>query len=288
MEPVLVMAMLGGVFLSQSSAATAPSQAAMSASSVRTETTAARLTDVPAMPKGKSTVMGGSIKDVDQVRDRFVLNVYGEKPMRVLYDERTQVFRDGKRISLRDLEPSAHASVQTTLDGASIFAVSVHILSAQPSGDYQGRVKSYDPGTGELTLTSSASREPFRIQVTNQTSFKREGQSAFSSVQSSANDLVPGSLVSVQFASNNKGRGTAQEISVLAAPGATFIFSGTLSALDMHAGALTLVDAKTDQGYQIFFDPTHRSAESLRTGQRVRISADYDGKRYVATEISVE
>jgi Domain of unknown function (DUF5666) len=288
MDPILVMAMLGGAFFSQVSAAAAPSQAAMSASSVKTEGTATRLTDIPAMPKGKSTVMGGSIKDVDQVRDRFVLHVYGEKPMRVLYDERTQVFRDGKRISLRDLEPSEHASVQTTLDGASIFAVSVHILSEQPSGDYQGRVKSFNPGTGELTLTSAASREPFRIQVTNQTSFKREGQSAFSSAPSGANDLVPGSLVSVQFASNNKGRGTAQEISVLAAPGATFIFSGTLSALDMHAGALTLMDAKTDQGYQIFFDPTHRSAADLRTGQHVRISADYDGKKYVATEISVE
>lgn len=288
MEPVLVMAMLGGAFLSQSSAAPAPGQAAVNASSVRTEGTAARLTDIPPMPKGKSTVMGGSIRDVDQVRDRFVLNIYGEKPMRVLYDERTQVFRDGKRIPLHDLGPSAHASVQTTLEGASIFAISVHILSDQPSGDYQGRVMGFNHDTGVLTLTSAASRAPFRVQVTNLTSFKREGQSAFSSQQSSANDLVPGSLVTVQFAANNHGQGNATEITVLAAPGATFIFSGTLSSLDMAKGALTLEDAKSNQAYQIFFDPTHQSAESLRAGQRVRISADYDGKRYVATDISVE
>jgi len=282
------MAMLGGAFVIQWPAAPASAQAPVPASSVRTESTATRLTDIPPMPKGKSTVMGGSIRDVDQVRDRFVLNVYGEKPMRILYDERTQIFRDGKRIALRQLEPSAHASVQTMLDGASIFAVTVHILSEQPSGDYQGRVKSYNPETGELALTSAASREPFRIQVTNQTSFKREGQSAFSSQQSSANDLMPGSLVSVTFGSNNKGKGTAQEISVLAAPGATFIFSGALSALDMANGSLTLVDAKSNQSYQIFFDPTHQSTDSLRPGQCVRISADYDGKRYVATEISAE
>jgi hypothetical protein len=282
------MAMLGGALVIQWSAAPASGQAPVSASSVRTESTATRLTDIPPMPKGKSTVMGGSIRDVDQVRDRFVLNVYGEKPMRILYDERTQIFRDGKRIALRQLEPSAHASVQTMLDGASIFAVTVHILSQQPSGDYQGRVRSYNPDTGELTLTSAESREPFRIQVTNQTSFKREGQSAFSSQQSSANDLMPGSLVSVTFGSNNKGKGAAQEISVLAAPGATFIFSGALTALDMANGSLTLVDAKSNQSYQIFFDPTHQSADSLRPGQRVRISADYDGKGYVATEISVE
>jgi Domain of unknown function (DUF5666) len=288
MEPVLVMAMLGGAFLSQASAAPAmAAQAAVSASSVKTEG-ASHLTDVPPLPKGKSTVLGGSIRDVDQVRDRLVLNVYGEKPMKILYDERTQVFRDGKRIPLHDLGPSAHASVQTALDGATIFAVSVHILSDQPAGDYEGRVMSFDREKGILTLTSAESRAPFRVQVTNQTAFKREGQSAFSSQQSSANDLLPGSLVTVQFASNNKGQGAATQISVLAAPGASFVFSGTLSALDMHSGALSLLDAKSNQAYQIFFDPTHQSATTLRPGQRVRISADYDGKRYVATEISVE
>lgn len=288
MEPVLVMAMLGGALLSQAAAAPATTaETGMSASSVKTER-ASNLTDVPPLPKGKSTVLGGSIREVDQVRDRMVLNVYGEKPMKILYDERTQVFRDGKRIPLHDLGPTAHASVQTALDGATIFAVSVHILSAQPNGDYEGRVLSFDRDRGILTLTSATSRAEFRVLVTSQTSFKREGQSVFSSQQSSANDLLPGSLVSVLFDSNNKGQGTATQISVLAAPGATFIFSGTLSALDMHNGALTLLDAKSNQAYQIFFDPTHQSATSLRPGQRVRISADYDGNRYVATEISVQ
>jgi hypothetical protein len=288
MERVFVVAMLGGALLSHSSAAPARGQAAVSSTSVPSAGSTAHLGDVPALPKGKSTILGGSIRDVDQVRDRFVLNVYGEKPMRILYDERTQIFRDGKRIALRDLGASEHASVQTALDGASVFAISVHILSDQGSGDYQGRVLRFSPETGLLMLTSSETREPFRVTVTNQTSFKRLGQSAFSSAQSSANDLVPGSLVSVEFSANNKGQGTAREISVLAAPGATFVFSGTLSALDMGRGALTLVDAKTNQAYQISFDPSHQSAQSLRAGQRVRISADYDGKGYVATDISVE
>lgn len=286
MQPLLVMAMLGGAFLGQATANPATTtEAGVSASSVKTEG-ASHLTDIPALPKGKSTVLGGSIHDVDRVRDRMVLNVYGEKPMKILYDERTQVFRNGKRIPLHDLAPAAHASVQTALDGATIFAVSVHILSDQPAGDYEGRVTSFDRDKGILTLTSAQSRAPFRVIVTNQTTFKREGQQAFSSQQSSANDLLPGSLVTVQFASNNKGEGNATEITVLAAPGATFIFSGTLSALDMHTGALTLLDAKSNQAYQISFDPTHQVAGSLRAGQKVRISADYDGQRYVATEIS--
>jgi hypothetical protein len=289
MERFFALMMLGGTLFGQSSAVPAGSgQAAVSASSVNANNAGGRLSDVPALPRGRSTILGGSIQNLDPVRDRFELHVYGEKPMRIFFDERTQVFRDGKKIALRDLGPAAHASVQTTLDGADIFAVSVHILSQQADGNFQGRVLSYNPDTGILMLSSAASRQPFRVQVTNQTSFKRLGQSAFSSVPSSANDLLPGSLVSVEFASDNKGKGMAQEVSVLAAPGATFIFSGDLTAVDMHIGALALVDPRTNQRYQIFFDPTRAPASNLRVGQHVRISADYDGKRYVATEIGIE
>ena len=94
------------------------------------------------MPKGRSTILGGSIRSVDAVRDQMVLNVYGQKPMKILFDERTELYRDGKKVPLHTLGTAQHASVQTTLDGAKIFAVSVHILSEQPQGDYQGRVVS--------------------------------------------------------------------------------------------------------------------------------------------------
>jgi hypothetical protein len=107
-------------------------------------------------------------------------------------------------------------------------------------------------------------------------------------VQSSANDLVPGSLVAVKFTSDNRGQGVAQEVAVLAAPGATFLFSGSLTDLDLHSGALTVADPRNNQAYRVYFDPTHEPAGQLRAGQHVRISADYDGNRYVATQIQIE
>jgi hypothetical protein len=289
MERVIVMMMLGGAFLGQALAAPGPKgQAAITASAVKADNSGGHFTDVPPLPKGKSTILGGSIQNVDPVRDQFTLHIYGEKPMRILFDERTQVFRDGKKISLQSLGPATHASVQTTLDGADVFAISVHIMSQQAAGNYQGRVVSYNPDTGLLMLASSASHEQFGVRVTSQTSFKRQGQSAFSSVPSSANDLVPGSLVTVEFEADNRGRGLAQQITVLAAPGATFVFSGTLASLDMPGGVLTLVDPRDNQSYRIFFDSTRDPASRLRAGQHLRISADYDGSRYVATEIAVE
>jgi hypothetical protein len=289
MERVVAILMVGGALCVQASAqALSGQQAALSAAAIKPSNAGGRLTDVPPLPRGKSTILGGSIQSVDAVRDRFELHVYGEKPMKILFDERTQVFRDGKKISLREFGPAMHASVQTTLDRADVFAVSVHILSQQADGDYEGRVQSYNPASGVLMLTSTANREPFRVLVTNQTSFKRLGQSAFSSVSSSANDLLPGSLVTVEFESDNRGKGLARKISVLAAPGASFVFSGTVTSLDMHTGALSLLDARNNQSYQVFFDSTREPASRLRAGQQVRIAADYDGKRYVATEIAIE
>src|SRR5215469_13878163 len=105
--------------------------------------TAGSLSVIPDLPHGKSTILGGAIRDVDPVLDRFTLNIMGEKPMRILFDERTQLFLDGKKIPLRDLHAAQHASVQTTLDGTSVFAISVHILSQLQQGDYRGAVQFY-------------------------------------------------------------------------------------------------------------------------------------------------
>lgn len=249
---------------------------------------AASVPALPPLPRGKSTILGGEIYRVDPVQDQLVLKVYGEKPMKILFDERTQVYHDGKRIPLHDLAPATHASVQTMLDGASIFAVSVHILSAQPEGEYQGRVFSFNPDTGMLVLTTAPDRPPFRLVVSNQTSFKRLGQEAFSSAPTGPTDLVPGSLVQVKFDANNHGQGVATEISVLAAPGASFVFSGTVSELDLPAGTMVLVDPRDNQSYRISFDPHAQVSQRLKVGQRVRLSADYNGHTYVATEIGIE
>src|SRR5580693_3105973 len=53
---------------------------------------------LPAAPAVKSTIFGGEIRNIDSVRDVLTLKVYGESPMKILFDERTQVFLDGKQI----------------------------------------------------------------------------------------------------------------------------------------------------------------------------------------------
>lgn len=286
MERVLALVVLGGVALAPHALVHAQSEQAPAVNpSLKTNN---RAVDIPAPPKGKSTIEGGAIRSVDHVRDQFLLDVYGQKPMKVLYDARTQVFRDGKPIPLRDLGPAQHASVQTTLDGAQIFAITVHILGEAPEGDFQGRVVSFDPATGRLTMSASNGGEPFTVQVSQDTSIKRQGQSSFTSGQSGTTDLVKGSLVALTFAADSKGKGIARQITILATPGASFVFSGNITALDLHAGSLVLVDPRDERTYQIAFDTHAGNVQDLRNGQHVRVSADYDGSRYVATQIAPE
>jgi hypothetical protein len=242
---------------------------------------------LPPVPKGKSTILGGEIRNVDPVRDQLTLRVFGQHPIKVLFDERTQVYMDGKQISLLKLGPAGHASVQTVLDGVNVYALSIHMLSQMPQGEYQGHVLAFDPGTRELTLSGAVSRQPFKVLVPASTPVIRRGQEQFTAQPSGESDLVKGALLSVEFESGKPGQGVASQIAVLATPGSSFIFTGNISALDMHAGSFILTDPKDDRIYQVFFDASQVPAsKTLHEGDHVRVIANFDSGRYVASSLT--
>jgi hypothetical protein len=245
------------------------------------------LNAIPAAPRGTSTIFGGEIKNIDPVRDQLTLAVYGERPMKILFDERTQVYLDGKRIPLHQLAREDHASVETTLDGSGIFAVSIHELSHAAEGEYGGRVVNYDSGSGELTLASNGSRDPLQVRVAQDASFVREGQSAFTAKRSGPWDLRSGSLIGIEFGSDNEGRAVADKITVYAVPGAAFAFSGNITSLNVGLGRLVLVDPRDQKSYEISFDCARTPAgRDLHVGERVSVNAEYDGTRYMASAIT--
>lgn len=290
MERFPAAILLGGLAIAQMSAARAQSDTiAAPQSALKSETASDNLPALPAAPRGNSTILGGVIRNVDPVRDELTLGVFGQRPTKILFDERTQIYRDGKKIPLHDLRSDDHASVQTVLDGTNVFALSIHILSRPPEGQYQGRVLNYNPDTSELTVSAILAREPFKLLVPMNTPILREGQAPFSSVPAGTADLKKGALVSLKFESGKGGRGVASQIAILATPGASFLFSGSLSSLDMHSGSLVLVDPRDDKSYQIFFDSAHLStSQNLHDGDHVRVNATFDGTRYVASAITID
>lgn len=237
---------------------------------------------LPALPRGRATVMGGEIRKVDPVDDQFTLEVPGGHPIKLLFDARTELYRDGVRIAAGELHSGDRASVETVLDGTNVFAISIHMLSRPPEGECQGQVLNYDAGSGELTVSSALSHEPIKLLVPPGTPIVREGQAV-------SPELVAGTLLSVKFESDNQGRGVASQIAILATPGAAFVFSGNISSLDLHAGLLVLIDPRDDKSYDLSFDPAHFPvSQDLHLGEHVRVTASFNGARYVASAIAVD
>jgi len=288
MTRVLAVVVFGGALCAQLAVAGATSGQLPGSQNLKPAKASGNYSDLPPAPGGKSTVIGGEITRIDHVRDELTLKVFGQRSTKILFDERTLVYLDGKRVSLRDLTSSRRASVQTTLDGTNVFAVSIHILSQTPEGQLRGSVLSYNPETRALTISAAQMRDAIRLLVPANTPVFRKGQPAFSSAPSGTSDLVKGALVTVAFKPGKDGRGVASQVVILATPGAEFVFSGKLSSLDMHTGSLVLVDPRDDKSYQIFFDSAHLPAsQNLHEGDHIRVSATFDGAHFVADSLAV-
>ena len=290
MDRSLAAAVLGGVMIAQMLAAGAKAeQSAGTQLALASETAPIELSALPAVPRGKSTILGGEVQNVDTLRDEFRLGVFGQRPITILFDERTQLYLDGKRIPLHDLRSNDHGSVETVLDGTEVFALSIHLLSQTPNGEYQGRVLAYNPETRELTVSAALSREPFKLLVPVNTPIVHLGQTNLPSAPSGPSGLVTGTLISLTFESDRKGRGVASQIAILASPGSAFVFGGNLSSLDMHSESLVLVDPRDEKSYQIFFDSARLPiSRTLHEGDYVRVTATFDGSRYLASAITAD
>jgi hypothetical protein len=268
------------------------SPAAAAATSADTTTSATSvpnyLPPMPAAPQGKSTVIGGVIRDVDPLQDQLSLKVYGGHPMNILFDARTKVYRDGVQAPLTDLHSQEHASVETVLDGDNIFALSVHMLSHSPGGDCQGQVLGYDPRDGDLTVRNTLSGQPVHLRVTANTAIERVGPPSFTANPLGVSDLMHGALLSIQFQADKQGGGIANHIAILATPGAEFQFAGDVTYFDMHAANIALRDSQDQKNYTVYFDPSRFSQSGqLHVGSHVVISASFDGKHYVANSLTV-
>jgi hypothetical protein len=233
------------------------------------------------LPKGKSTIIGGTVTKLDLVRDELTVRVFGSKQtMRIFFDPRTRIFRDARPVAFNQLRNGDHVSVETRLDGTDVFAMSIHVFAGSTTGECKGQVLSYDSGKGELIVRDGLAPQPVKLQVS--ISGAEKGPSY------SIADLKEGALVSAQFSTDDHGRHIARQLTIQAVRGATFSFSGSVTYLDLHSGVLVLTDPRDRKTYEISFDP-HRASfgEQLREGSDVTVAALFDGSHYRATDVTV-
>jgi hypothetical protein len=231
-------------------------------------------------PPGKTTLLGGVIGNLDRVLDQMTLYPFGGRRVKVLFDERTKVYRQEEPASQRDLANGQRVHVETVLDGTAIFARSIRILPSAAQGESHGQVVSYDRSSRELVVRDVLSPEPVKFHLAPGASIVRQGQDA-------STQLTPGALVSVEFQPDRAGNSVAHRVAILATPGTGFTFLGKVAYLDLHAGTLVLVDPRDNKRYELSFNPGGRWSTTLREGAEVTVTADFDGVRYTAKSITV-
>lgn len=233
--------------------------------------------------RGKTTLIGGTIKSLDRIRDRLIVRVFGGNDLVILFDGRTHVFRDGNPVPLSELRAGERVYADTTLAGRDTFARSVRMITRNPMGRSQGQVVSYDAVRRELAVRDLSAAGLARFSLSpNATILRGDRKTA------SPAELREGAIVSLNFTPSTNGQAVAQEVSVLAAPGEAFVFVGRISYLDLPTGLLVLLDSADNKSYKVHFDPATSGVDDrLREGAEVVVTTTFDGTRYTASNIAV-
>ncbi len=242
---------------------------------------ASLLPDLPTLPKGRATLVGGTIQKLDRVQDRLTLQVFGGDKLKVLFDTRTRIYQDGLLASAADLREGDRVYVDTMLDGSAVFARNISIRSSASLGESQGVVLRYSSAKGELVMRDALSPQAVKVRVTPATKIT-QGERTVSPAALSA-----GTLIAVKFGSQSNGRDLAREVSILAVPGESFTFQGQVTALNLRTGLLVVTSPSDRKSYEIYLDPAARVDGALREGVTVSVKTSFDGSRYLARSLTI-
>lgn len=239
-----------------------------------------RMLDLPPLPRGEVSLLGGTVARMDPIHDRMVVRAFGGRDVTIDFDVRTAVLRDTTPASTRDLRPGTRIYADTILKDRRIFAKTIRIEGSASLGDARGQVTGYDPVKKLLRVRDIISSQPFELRLTAGTEIRFQGQPV------QASELVAGTLVQVSFRSGFEGASSAQKIEVLARPGSIFTFSGRILVVDLRDQHLTLAEKDSENNFEVALDSLPSDSKlRLKQGMDVIVQARFDGSKYQAQSI---
>lgn len=276
---LLAFALLAGTLMAQSQPGSSAPDQNPARSAAATKENRDPLLDLPPLPKTRVTLLGGTLTQLDPVRDQLVVHAFGGHKTRIDFDPRTHFFFNGTPVGQNDLKAGQRVYVDTMLNGDKVFAKSVWIETAPAQGDAQGQVVSYQPEENTLVVRDELSSLPAQFHLSPATTITQGEEKV------PAADLTPGALVSLTF-SRDQGQRVLQNISLLARPGATFSFFGNVTFVDLARHVIAIDNQTDNKSYQISVAGLPDTLlRTVHEGATVGISAVFDGGQYVARTI---
>lgn len=261
----------------------APSQQPASAppQTTKTEQEGDPLLATPPLPNSRVTLIGGTVDKIDRVRNRLTVKVFGGGKMRMFFDDRTHIYRNGVETTMMGIKKDERVYVDTQLDANRVFARNIRIQTEAGPADARGQLVYHDRKTGKIIVRDDLSSRPVAFVMSKDTKV-RKGKAA-----GSIDEIREGSLVSVRFTPETAENGVAQEIEILAQPGDNFTFDGTVTHVDVRNSMFGMRNDVDGKRYDIYFEPSVDGADELGIGVNVAVSATFDGDRYTARTLRV-
>jgi hypothetical protein len=248
----------------------------------KSETVDPRIAAQP-LPSKKLSLIGGTVREIDPIRNRMTVDIYGGKEMKLIFDDRTKITRNGADVNPLLIRKGDRVYLDTQLARDNkIFAKQIQIVTKFEAADLSGQVISFDPKTRTIELRDQLSAAPFRFAVDPDAAI-----TANSGKAASMADLRPGALVLAHFNNGQGGRGTIRDINILAAPGAEFTLYGRVNHLDLRSGVLAVQNKSDDKAYEVKFSPAQFKVDDLAIGSEVAVTARFDGNDYIAESLNV-
>ncbi len=237
--------------------------------------------ETPPLPSTQITLIGGTVKSIDRIRNRLTVEPFQAKPMKLFFDERSHIYRDGVETTMMGIHKGDRVYVDTQLDRPHVFARNIHVVTTTMAADARGQIISIHEN--EMSVQDDLSGQPVNFRIDPQTVVKRQNAAG------SRADLAAGSIVAIRFAAGPR-HDLAKEIAVLASPGQTFKFYGEITFLDLSRGLMALHNQADDKTYELKFDPAalpQLERNSLHVGLLLSVDAAFTGKGYKAEQISM-
>ena len=229
----------------------------------------------------KLSLIGGTVKSIDQIKDHMTVRIYGSKTMRVKFDQRTHFYRDGKETTQLAVKTGDRIYLDTQLFEGKVFAKNVHVETGSTPADASGQIVSFNAKSGDMVVRDDLAGANVKFRVGPQTVIK-SGQSA-----ATPGSLRAGALIAVKFSPRSRSTGTADEVSIIAEPGTSFTYLGRVTHLDLRSGLLAIENQADGKTYEVHFDSSVRVPDNLAVGSQVTVVAMFQGKAYTVQSLEV-
>ncbi len=233
------------------------------------------------LPKAGLSLIGGIVRKVDAVRNRVTVQPFGGGNRYLIYfDERTRILSGGRETTVLGIHVGDRIYVDSQSLESQVFARTIEVRRVGAPAPASGQV--IQVRGGQVRMQDRLSGETIQFAISDRTKVDLRGS------PSSPSELRAGSLIDVTFVPGPR-RSDAQSITIHAAPGESYVFSGVLTNVDLRDGLLALDNQVDGNNYELYFDPLNeKNLNRLVAGTSVWVKASFDGKGYRATSIKIQ